>query len=83
MDRTCIERNARDGDWLRRLAADPADDAPRRPLDDGWTVAAALARLAFWDRSVEERWDRYARHGAIDELLDGIVDIANPAGRPD
>jgi len=56
--------------------------ALRRPLADGWPVAAALARLAFWDGWLEARWDRYDRDGATEDLPDGILDLANAAGPP-
>lgn len=80
-ERAVRERNAHDRDRLRRLAG-AADAALRRPLADGWTVAAVLVHLAFWDRWVEERWERYGRDGIIEELPDGILDLANAAGLP-
>lgn len=80
MDRSFLQRNDRDRARLRRLTG-AADAALRRPLADGWTVAA-LAHLAFWDGWVGARWDRYDRDGAIEDLLDGILDLANAAGLP-
>ena len=46
---------------LHALAA-VDDEALRRPLDDGWTVAAKLAHLAYWEGrqvSVIEAWQRH------------------------
>lgn len=82
MERPFDARDAHARVRLRRLTEGVADEARRCPVADDWTVTAAFAHFAFWDRSVEECWDRYARASAIDELPDGIVDIANPAGLP-
>lgn len=58
------EHIARNADAHRRLVAviDAANDPDlERPLEGGWTVAAVLAHLAYWDRRVLlllERWER-------------------------
>ena len=80
-DRAFVARNAASRERLRRLA-DAGDAALGRPLGDGWTIGAVLAHLAFWDRWVLARWDRYERDGAIEDLPDGILDLANAAGLP-
>ncbi len=56
-----------------------ADEALGRALENGWTVAATLAHLAFWDRWVEARWTRFARTGAFDDLPDDVADLVNEA----
>jgi hypothetical protein len=51
-----------------------------RPLTDGWTVAAALAHLAFWDHRAAvlvERW----QHSGVSRS-DADVDAINDAARP-
>ena len=82
MDRSHLERNARDRERLRVLVARLDDEALQRPLDSPWTVAATLAHLAFWDRWVQARWDRYERDGAIQDLPDGVIELGNTAGLP-
>ncbi len=59
MDPSVIRENAAEtgrlGDLVRRLSTEDL----RTPLGAGWTVAAALAHLAFWDRRacvLVERW---------------------------
>ena len=80
-DRSFVERNAASRERLRRLT-EAGDEALRGKLADGWTVAATLAHLAFWDRWVLERWDRYARDGAFDDLPAVVTDLTNAAGLP-
>src|SRR3989442_2530031 len=46
-----------------------ADSLPRM-LGNGWTVAATLARLAFWDHWVEARWNHFSRTGSFHDLPD-------------
>ena len=61
LDRSFIDRNAAERDRLRALVARLDDATLARPLGGGWTVAAALAHLAFWDRralALLARWDR-------------------------
>ncbi|MEW6059897.1 MAG: maleylpyruvate isomerase N-terminal domain-containing protein [Actinomycetota bacterium] len=77
-----MERNAASRDRLRALAEGADEGDLQSPLGDGWTVAAVLAHLAFWDGWVRARWDLYARDGVIEDLPDGVVDLTNAAGLP-
>lgn len=83
MDRSHDAANAasrrRLADLLGRLQE--ADFA--RPLGDGWTVGAALAHVAFWDRSGFARWARYGQNGAVEEFPDPLIDIVNDASLAD
>lgn len=49
-------------------------------LDGGWTVAAMLAHVAFWDRWVEARWNHFSRAGSFHDLPDDVTDLMNEAG---
>ena len=49
---------------LRDLAAWPEADL-RRPVGEHWTVAVALAHMAFWDRRALDALDRTERAGEI------------------
>jgi hypothetical protein len=77
-----VERNTASRDRLRALAEGADEGSLRLPLEDGWTVAAALAHLAFWDGFVRARWDRYAEEGVLEDVPDGFVDLTNSAGLP-
>jgi len=77
-----VERNAASRRRLRALAEGADERYLQSPLGDGWTVAVALAHLAFWDGWVLARWDQYGRDGTVEELPDCVVDLANAAGLP-
>jgi hypothetical protein len=61
-DMSSIAReNSAGHEALVRLAARLSDEDLARPMESGWTPAAALAHLAFWDaRAVVliEKWKR-------------------------
>jgi hypothetical protein len=64
---------------LIALAARLTDEDLLRPLDHGWTVAAALVHLAFWDRS---RWGtlrRWLENGEFPSSLGTSPDPINDA----
>ena len=61
IDRAFLERNKNEHARLRQLIARLSDADLVRPVSGGWTVAAALAHMAFWDGRVLvslERWER-------------------------
>jgi hypothetical protein len=50
-------------------------------LDDGWTAAALLAHLAFWDRLAAARLERHLREGEPPVFAtDAVTDLTNAAG---
>jgi hypothetical protein len=51
-DRSFVGRNRASTERIRRLVADLSDPELQRPVGQHWTVAIALAHLAFWDRRV-------------------------------
>jgi hypothetical protein len=75
------DRNRAQRDRLRALVARLSDDDLAQPLGGGWTVAAALAHLAFWDRFVLARWEEAVRTGAATPRVfaDGLADLINEA----
>ncbi len=77
-----VARNTASRERLRALAEGADEPGLHCPLGDDWTVAAALAHLAFWDGWVRARWDQYGRDGTVEELPDCVVDLANAAGLP-
>ena len=50
MDRSFVEENARERERLRSLVEILTDEQLSSPLGYGWTIAVALAHLAFWDQ---------------------------------
>lgn len=75
-------RNNESRERLRALIDRLGEEGLRRPLGGGWTAGAVFAHLAFWDRWVAARWDRYDRDGVIETLPDGVLDLVNAAGLP-
>jgi len=52
-------------------------------LPDGWTAAALLGHLAFWDRFAESRFEKYLRdREPMVFLSDAFFDHINAAGLP-
>ncbi len=66
VDRTFIETNRASTERIRALADGLSDDALRHPVGEHWTVAIALAHLAFWDRRVLHVLDMAERDGVRD-----------------
>jgi len=83
-DRTYVARNDAERARLRALVARLSDADLARPMPGGWTVAAVLAHLAFWDQRVLvllERWEQSpsAVPGVINEAdVDWVNDAAKP-----
>jgi len=81
MDSGYVARNEesrrRLSEVLARLTADDLD----RSLGDGWTVKAALAHVAFWDRYAGVLLDRWARDGFGEAAVD--TGLVNDAGLGD
>ena len=50
MKQSYIEENARESERLRFLVESLSDEQLLTPLDTEWTIAVALAHLAFWDQ---------------------------------
>lgn len=50
MDRSFVEENARECERLRSLVDILTDEQLSSPLGNDWTIAVALAHLAFWDQ---------------------------------
>ena len=83
-DRSHIERNDAERQRLRTLLARVTDADLKRSLDAGWTVAAVLGHVAFWDQRtlvLLERWQAdgtLSAHGLDGPAVDWINDAAKP-----
>ena len=62
MDRSFIEQNRASTRRIRDLARRLSDEEMLQPVGEHWTVAIALAYLAFWDRRVLHVLDQAGRH---------------------
>jgi hypothetical protein len=84
MDRTYIKENARERERLRRLVNDISDGELELVIyQEGWTVAAGLAHLAFWDQyglAVLRRWKQGGvvahSHSDSNAVNDALFNVA-------
>jgi hypothetical protein len=72
MNQSFVARNRASTDRIRALAARLTDEEMLLPVGEHWTVAIALAHLAFWDRRVMYVLDRTEQSG---ELFVPEIDI--------
>ncbi len=80
MEQAFVTENARERERLRALVARLSDDELRLELGDGWTIAAALAHLAFWDQLSLVRVRQWRQGGVSRTSLD--LDTINAALLP-
>jgi hypothetical protein len=65
LDASFIERNRASTTRIRDLAQRLSDADMQRRVGEHWTVAIALAHLAFWDRRVMYVLDMTERNGTL------------------
>ena len=84
VDRNYIAQNDFERARLQALVGRLSDVELGRSMPAGWTIAAVLAHLAFWDQrvlSLLERWE--GSPAAAPPLIDERhVDWINDAGKP-
>ncbi len=79
MDRSYVERNRAELERLRSVVARLSLEDMGRALGHEWTVAAALAHMAFWDRymvATFEEWERIGEppaRGDFNTLNDAML----------
>ena len=83
VDRSYVTLNDAERKRLESLIARCSDADLERAMPAGWTVAAMLAHLAFWDERVRGLFERWEREGSApppeDEMsVDWINDSAKP-----
>jgi hypothetical protein len=80
MDRAFVEKNRASTERLRKLVAGLKDSDMGRRVGADWTVAVALAHLAFWDRRVQFVLDRTEKAGQLSpvELDTTVNDLLLP-----
>ncbi len=74
-----IQENAEAHERLQALVSRLTDNDLSRPMDAGWTAAAALAHLAFWDARAILLIEKWKREGIGPSPAD--LDIINDAAR--
>ncbi len=74
-----VEKNRSEHEILARLVSRLTDDELARPLEAGWTAAAALAHLAFWDARAILLIEKWEREGVGPSPAD--IDIINDAAK--
>ena len=80
MDRSFVEENAKARHRLHSLVAGLTDEALSLPLGDDWTVAVALAHLAFWDQRALVLMQKWKQHGVEPSPID--IDVTNDSLLP-
>jgi hypothetical protein len=84
-DRSYVAQNTAQRDRLREFVGRASDKELEAPMPAGWTVAAVLAHLAFWDQRIVVLVDAWQRAGAThvpSTVADHDVDWINDAGKP-
>ena len=83
-DRSYIAENNAERERLKQLVQRLSDEQLSRPMSGGWTVAAVLAHMAFWDAralSLMDKWAAGSEPSKADhepEEIDWVNDSARP-----
>jgi uncharacterized damage-inducible protein DinB len=83
-DRSYIAENEAELRRLRDLLDRLSDDQLARPMEAGWTVAAVLAHMAFWDYRIVAQLDRWGAdgRGSVPTYEEVAADWINDATKP-
>jgi hypothetical protein len=81
VDRSYVDENAAELRRLKSLVGRLDDADLARPTPGGWTVAASLAHVAFWDQRVLHWLDRWEQGEAPRALDHADADWINDAGK--
>ncbi len=80
MDRPFVDENARERKRLRSLVGNLTDEDLSHPLGTDWTVAVALAHLAFWDQRSLVLMRKWEEDGVAPCPID--IDVINESLLP-
>jgi hypothetical protein len=72
-DRSFVAENAKERERLRRLVERISDHELSQPMWEGWTIAAALAHLAFWDQRALALIKKWKISGVASSPIDDDV----------
>ena len=82
VDRSYVTRNNNERARLAALVARASDSDLARPLPAGWTVAAVLGHLAFWDQRILVLLDGWEKGTPPPGYHEEDTDWINDAGKP-
>ncbi len=84
VDRSYVAENDAERERLRSLVTRLSDAELSRPMPAGWTVAAVLAHIGFWDARAIFFLDRWGRGGepSTADYEPEDVDWVNDSGKP-
>ncbi|MDO9334558.1 MAG: maleylpyruvate isomerase N-terminal domain-containing protein [Dehalococcoidales bacterium] len=80
MNRPFVAENTRERKRLRTLVSKMTDVELNLPLTEGWTIASALAHLAFWDQRALVLLRKWQKSGVAESPSD--TDATNDALLP-
>jgi DinB superfamily len=84
LDRSFTADNDAQRERLRKLIATSGEEALSTPMPAGWTVAAVLAHIGFWDARALYLMDKWSK-GVLPSSADyepEDIDWANDASKP-
>ena len=81
-DRSYVAENDHERRRLEALVGKLDDAALSRPMPAGWTVAAVLAHLAFWDERAVVLCEQLTHGAPVPEMDPAHVDWINDAAKP-
>ena len=73
MDRSFVEKNHAATERIKKLVAGLKDAELSRKVGADWTVAIALAHMAFWERRVQFVLDRTEKAGKVVPVEPDVV----------
>jgi hypothetical protein len=82
VDRSYVAKNDAARARLRALVGRCGDTDLARPMPGGWTVAAVLGHLAFWDQRILALLDAWQGDTPPPAAQEADVDWINDAGKP-
>ena len=81
-DRSYVAKNGAARQRLEKFVASCSDTDLAHPMPAGWTVAAVLVHLAFWDNRIQLLLDRWPTENVPPPALSEDVDWINDAAKP-
>lgn len=82
VDRTHVAENDAERERLRSLVTRLSDEELRRPMPAGWTVAAVLAHIGFWDARAIYFLDKWGPSGEPSTYEPEDTDAVNNSAKP-